>query len=399
MLINPLDSCIFGEMFKRQPILTGKSDLDQAHKIWDLMGSPTDNNMPGWKSLPGHEGVSVWEPRPGTLKETFRELSADALSLLHALLRLDWRKRLTAVDAIDHGYFRKHPKPSRPEDLPTHYADSHEQEFGQRRGQAKVAPPPAPAGGTVGMGPEGETGPHGQPNSREGPERYRGAHGGDPGGWARDRDRDRYYDRNEGRGPPPYRGGFNDAPPPRGGGAPPPYDNNRRGGNSNTQRNPAPMSSRDRPDSLPARPPPPASGMPGARAAAESNVNHGGAGGNRGNRGGNFRDKDTYIPSYSGGNGPPMRGDRDRERERDRDDRDRDRDRDWERSRDRRYYRNKDRERDDTTGSFGLHGGYDDHGRVNGDGDARGRGLSHQRRRSRSPGPPRDRDREMDWRR
>lgn len=64
--------CVFGEMFKRTPILAGKSDLNQIQLIFDLVGSPTEENMPGWSSLPGCEGITNFEPRPGTLAQMFR---------------------------------------------------------------------------------------------------------------------------------------------------------------------------------------------------------------------------------------------------------------------------------------------------------------------------------------
>ncbi|KAF2841694.1 Pkinase-domain-containing protein, partial [Patellaria atrata CBS 101060] len=146
--------CVFGEMFKREPILRGTSDLNQAHIIFDLVGAPNEENMPGWSQLPGCEGVKHFEPRPGNLAQRFREQGSSAISLLNDLLKLDWRKRINAIDALNHPYFRNDPKPARPEDLPA-YADSHELDRRNTRGE-RPALPPAPAGGTVGMGPNGE---------------------------------------------------------------------------------------------------------------------------------------------------------------------------------------------------------------------------------------------------
>ncbi len=71
--MRALTSCVFGEMFKGKPILAGNSDLNQAQMIFDLVGSPTEENMPGWSSLPGCEGVKSFQPRPGNLAQVFRE--------------------------------------------------------------------------------------------------------------------------------------------------------------------------------------------------------------------------------------------------------------------------------------------------------------------------------------
>lgn len=65
-------SCIFGEMLVGKPILSGESDPHQLELIWDLLGSPSDESMPGWKDLPGGKHLSP-RPRPGNLQNRFRE--------------------------------------------------------------------------------------------------------------------------------------------------------------------------------------------------------------------------------------------------------------------------------------------------------------------------------------
>jgi serine/threonine-protein kinase BUR1 len=60
-------------MFKGKPILAGTSDLNQANLIFALVGSPTEENMPGWSSLPGCEGVKEFPYKPGNLGTYFRE--------------------------------------------------------------------------------------------------------------------------------------------------------------------------------------------------------------------------------------------------------------------------------------------------------------------------------------
>jgi serine/threonine-protein kinase BUR1 len=55
-----------------KPILAGDSDANQLKIIFDLVGTPTEETMPGWKSLPGAEGLNI-PPRPPTLSQRFRE--------------------------------------------------------------------------------------------------------------------------------------------------------------------------------------------------------------------------------------------------------------------------------------------------------------------------------------
>ncbi|PWY85654.1 Pkinase-domain-containing protein [Aspergillus sclerotioniger CBS 115572] len=142
--------CVFGEMFKGRPILAGNSDLNQAQLIFNLVGSPTEESMPGWSSLPGCEGVKNFGNRPGNLGEIFKDQSPAAISLLSELLKLDWRKRINAMDALKHPYFFSPPLPARPGELPS-FEDSHELDRRRFRGQ-RAPMPPAPAGGSIGTG-------------------------------------------------------------------------------------------------------------------------------------------------------------------------------------------------------------------------------------------------------
>lgn len=138
-------------MLTGKPILTGESDGHQLEIIWDLMGSPTPENMPMWHTLPGAEALQP-RPRPGNLSTRFRDHGSGAISLLKDLLRLDWRTRINAIDALQHPYFKMAPLPAQPGELPT-FEESHE--LDRRKFQdRKAALPPAPKGGTVGMGPE-----------------------------------------------------------------------------------------------------------------------------------------------------------------------------------------------------------------------------------------------------
>ncbi|EUC33907.1 hypothetical protein COCVIDRAFT_39982 [Bipolaris victoriae FI3] len=260
--------CVFGEMFKRKPILTGQSDIHQAQIIFELVGSPNDTSMPGWNELPGAEPVRAFPTSTGNIAQRFRELSPLGLSLIKDLMRLDWRKRINAIDAIDHPYFREEPLPMREEDIP-HFADSHELDRRNARGQ-RQALPPAPQGGTVGGGPNGEwtgQGPppqpwqsndrrYGGPQDRGPPGVDRGLRGGGGGG----------YDRR----------GYEHRPPP----PPPPGERrpNWGGGDRGHNNLPAPPADGRHP-----LPPVPRYGPDGAD-----------------RRRGPVPPGDTYIPSYGG---------------------------------------------------------------------------------------------------
>ena len=336
--------CVFGEMFRRKPILTGNSDLNQLQLIFDLVGSPTEDNMPGWNSLPGCEGVTQFMPRPSTLGQVFREQGSSVISLLNEFLTLDWRKRINAIDALEHPYFKNNPLPVKPGDIPQ-FESSHELDRRKFKSQ-KAALPPAPAGGTVGMGPNGEWARGSGPGDRPGEARHRGGQG-------------EYRDGRPHFGPPPYNGyDQHRAPPP-----PPPQQWDL--GHPGPPPGHRPAWARDN-NNLPPRPPPRSAGWGGP---------WGGEGPQERGRGpppqqpppnrrppGDSRSDvrpitagDTYVPSYGGhGGGQGYRGRDDGHRRDDRDQRGRHGDRrDYEprepgrrRSRSPDYHRDRDRPRE-----------------------------------------------------
>lgn len=71
---------------------------------------------------------------------------------MQELLRLDWRTRINAFDAMEHPYFKAVPLPAKPHEIPT-FEESHEldrRKFHDRKANL----PAAPRGGTVGLGPD-----------------------------------------------------------------------------------------------------------------------------------------------------------------------------------------------------------------------------------------------------
>ena len=304
--------CVFGEMFKHKPILTGNTDLEQTKLIFELLGNPTEESMPGWRELPGAEAILEFGPTPPTINRQFRELEPLALSLLTELLKLDWRKRINAIDAMKHPYFHSAPYPASPEELPS-FEESHELDRKKFRDQ-KSKRPPAPAGGSVGIGPQGEWGISGRPlpayegrGGLPGPgprlpggrPAYSNGHGRQdyqrrpPGPSGQN---GAYGDRANYRGPHPYPPPHRDMPPYEPGHRPPPYED------AYSRRPPVEHT-------LPPRPPPevdayryPPPDIPPYQddgrgpPLPRSRVPPSGAAGGPLPVGG---DRDTYIPSYS----------------------------------------------------------------------------------------------------
>ena len=49
--------CIMGELILNAPLLSGKSEMEQIHKIFNLVGSPTVQNWPKHQDLPNLKRV------------------------------------------------------------------------------------------------------------------------------------------------------------------------------------------------------------------------------------------------------------------------------------------------------------------------------------------------------
>ncbi|AOW04495.1 YALI0D22935p [Yarrowia lipolytica CLIB122] len=138
--------CVFGEFFTRKPIFPGASDVDQGSKIFQAVGVPTEDTMPGWSVLPGAQNSNIWgTDATNKLDKLFGRLSKDGLDFLKGLLLLDPTKRLTAIGGKNHAYFKTEPLPCQPHELPkwqsSHELDNHKRRE-QEKNESKVQPPP-----------------------------------------------------------------------------------------------------------------------------------------------------------------------------------------------------------------------------------------------------------------
>jgi len=106
---TPIDiwsaAAIFAEMFTRQPLFPGDSEIDELYKIFMIMGTPTEEVWPGVRSLPYWKDIFPnWTKQ--NWQTTFPTITdPDALDLLDKMLVYDPVRRISAKAALQHRYF------------------------------------------------------------------------------------------------------------------------------------------------------------------------------------------------------------------------------------------------------------------------------------------------------
>lgn len=117
--------CIFGELLTKHPLLQGKNEVDQLSKIFALLGTPTKENWPDFRSLPNAKALHPLLSSSSAAAKTqsqlsFPYLTQSGLRLLRSMLSLNPTNRPTASQILQHPYFfNEDPRPKAKEFFPT----------------------------------------------------------------------------------------------------------------------------------------------------------------------------------------------------------------------------------------------------------------------------------------
>ncbi|CAN0858566.1 Probable serine/threonine-protein kinase At1g09600 [Linum grandiflorum] len=109
--------CILAELYAGKPIMPGRTEVEQLHKIFKLCGSPSEEY---WKKskLPHATIFKPQQPYRRCVADTFKEFPAPALALMETLLSVDPLDRGTAASALRSHFFTTKPLPCDPSSLP-----------------------------------------------------------------------------------------------------------------------------------------------------------------------------------------------------------------------------------------------------------------------------------------
>ncbi|CAK9313991.1 unnamed protein product [Citrullus colocynthis] len=109
--------CIVAELFAGKPIMPGRTEVEQMHKIFKLCGSPSEEFWQRTK-LPHATSFKPQHRYKSCLSETFKSFPSSALALVNKLLAIEPEHRGSATLALRSEFFRTEPLPCDPSSLP-----------------------------------------------------------------------------------------------------------------------------------------------------------------------------------------------------------------------------------------------------------------------------------------
>lgn len=97
--------CIMAELYLGKPIFDGKSELDQLHKIFNVLGEP-DSSWKEGLSLINQLGIQTRSRQAKKLNEIITDACPQAIDLLQIMFSLDPLKRGSADGLLSHPFFK-----------------------------------------------------------------------------------------------------------------------------------------------------------------------------------------------------------------------------------------------------------------------------------------------------
>ncbi|XP_030934839.1 probable serine/threonine-protein kinase At1g54610 isoform X2 [Quercus lobata] len=109
--------CILAELFAGKPIMPGRTEVEQMHKIFKLCGSPSEDYWQKSK-LPHATSFKPQHRYRRFVADTFKDFPSSALALVDKLLSIEPEKRGSAASALRSEFFTTKPLPCEPSSLP-----------------------------------------------------------------------------------------------------------------------------------------------------------------------------------------------------------------------------------------------------------------------------------------
>lgn len=108
--------CILAEFMLGHPLFVGSDTKDQLRLIFELCGTPDQNDWSQATQLRGWKEMKPLNSIPNKLVQRFSRFAKNpVLDLLSKLLCLNPKKRITAAEALNHPWFKTAPLPNKDE--------------------------------------------------------------------------------------------------------------------------------------------------------------------------------------------------------------------------------------------------------------------------------------------
>lgn len=105
--------CILAEMLGNKPLFPGKNYVDQLNRILEIVGSPDQADL---EAIPNDKSrryiASLPHRDPTPFQSLYPEADELAIELLCQMLEFNPSKRVTAMQALEHGFFEEYHDPA-----------------------------------------------------------------------------------------------------------------------------------------------------------------------------------------------------------------------------------------------------------------------------------------------
>jgi serine/threonine protein kinase len=98
--------CIVAEMLTGAPLFRGESPLDQLHKIFAVLGSPSEETWPGVNALPAFSSFPVWKSQDLAARLPPAMAEKGGVDFIASMLRLNPKLRPTTSDLLEHPWLQ-----------------------------------------------------------------------------------------------------------------------------------------------------------------------------------------------------------------------------------------------------------------------------------------------------
>jgi|Transcript_3348 renal tumor antigen len=99
--------CVFFEIVSLYPLFPGTNELDQIHKIHNILGTPSPDLLNKMKKHSSHIEFEFPQKTGTGLVKLIPHASQDALDLMQKLLAYNPEDRISAKQALRHAYFKE----------------------------------------------------------------------------------------------------------------------------------------------------------------------------------------------------------------------------------------------------------------------------------------------------